>query len=174
MYFNQAKQGFTLIELLVVVLIIGILAAVALPQYEKAVAKAEFSNLRSMAVSLAKAAHSYYLANGKYPETFDELDIDLLSDATTVSIARGSCKKNEQIYCCINGEDVDVAASITCGNIKKSFALRHVLSNNNQLCLADENNKTAVSMCSSIGRYNDATIWVNPDGYGSRWNYVLD
>jgi len=71
------KKGFTLIELLVVVLIIGILASVALPQYTKAVWKSRAAELRSVTRALATGQEAYFLANGTYPKHFDELDIDV-------------------------------------------------------------------------------------------------
>lgn len=72
------KQGFTLIELLVVVLIIGILASVALPQYRKAVEKSRIMALMPNLRALKESLERYYLANGKYPaDSVTDLDIDI-------------------------------------------------------------------------------------------------
>ena len=72
-----SKEGFTLIELLVVVLIIGILAAVAVPQYQKAVEKSRATQAIVLLKSLAQAQKAYYLANGTYATKFDQLDVDM-------------------------------------------------------------------------------------------------
>ena len=74
---ERNRLGFTLIELLVVVLIIGILAAVAVPQYQMAVKKSRVMKLLSMTKSIVAAEESYYLANGQYTKDWDELAISI-------------------------------------------------------------------------------------------------
>ena len=78
------NSAFTLIELLVVVLIIGILAAVAVPQYQKAVEKAIMTEAIMNVRTIAQAHQLYYLANNTY---LRDVDLELL-DVTLAGVSQ--------------------------------------------------------------------------------------
>ena len=113
--FYNNVNAFTLIELLVVVLIIGILAAVALPQYQKVVYKSRYATMKSLLRSVANAQEIYYLANGAYAKKFDELSVDLPAGGSPFSYGNdaysypwGFCSisiaQGEQVIFCQNSQ----------------------------------------------------------------------
>ena len=116
-YKRQTARGFTLIELLVVVLIIGTLAAVALPQYQKAVIKSRYNALKPLVKALADAEEIYYFANGKYTKEIDELDINFPESPLSTSA---------------EGEDKNYYFSWGMCQLRPNVELRRVTCNNHQ------------------------------------------
>jgi type IV pilus assembly protein PilA len=74
---KNAEKGFTLIELLVVIIIIGILAAIALPSFLNQANKARQSEAKNYVGSLNRAQQAYYLEKAQFSATIDRLGLGI-------------------------------------------------------------------------------------------------
>jgi type IV pilus assembly protein PilA len=82
------NKGFTLIELLIVVVIIGILAAIAIPKFSATREKAYFAAMKSDLKNLASQQEIYYSDTYDYSTVATDLGF-VMSDGVTVDIATG-------------------------------------------------------------------------------------
>jgi type II secretion system protein G len=106
---RKKSGGFTLIELLVVVLIIGMLAAVAIPQYFKVVEKARMAEAQSTFSTVRSAQASFMAKNGKYTSNWGDLDLAFTDPTGAPCAGAGGCP--QKIFTYMLDEDGTVYAT---------------------------------------------------------------
>lgn len=146
------NKAFTLIELLVVVLIIGILAAIALPQYQVAVAKSRLAAAIPLAKAVKDAQEIFYMANGRYAYGAEvhTLDINLPGDCHTST-------ETEDLFTC-NSCDIDSRYGLEhniWARIPQKIGIIMWLDQSEnpgvRECLALSGNELARRVCASLG-----------------------
>ena len=150
--FND-NNGFTLIELLVVVLIIGILASVALPQYNLAVAKTRVMRLMSLMSSIQRAEQEHHMATGTMTDDFDALSIEMPAGAVSCTNRPfSSCRQYSDFFCTLDNVS-ESNGSISCYPSTLNLRLQTTFNNDYWACWDDGNATSfAARVCKAVSK----------------------
>jgi len=148
-------KGFTLIELLVVVLIIGILAAIALPQYRVAVMKSKFAALKDLTKSLLEAEERYYMVHNDFTNNIGMLDIDIGGEVSGLAERTFTWGKCMVAHYAVGA----VYANCTDDRIKLAYQIYPKNIEAKTLCVygGTDTNSTQYKVCKQESGGNDAT-----------------
>ncbi len=87
---KKGNEGFTLIELLVVIIIVGVLAAIALPSFLNQIGKARGSEAKSNLGTINRSQQAYRLEKNTFATQLDQLDARVTGKFYTYTVATGS------------------------------------------------------------------------------------
>ena len=140
--------GFTLIELLVVVLIIGILAAMAMPQYFKAVERTRMTEAVTLMDSIVKAQRRKYMQTNHYAREFEGLDVSPKGASGHTYFPKGEDRNGFGVYLM---NDFGVVAGTHCavGDCSRySYSLTRYYKSDNITCFGG--NEASRELCADF------------------------
>lgn len=151
----ENKKGFTLLELLVVVLIIGILAGIALPQYRKAVLKTKFMEIVNSLHILMQAQQRYYIVNDTYTANRDYLDVEFPLSETYFKNTKYQIQVSQNVTCGLEG----APRNVYCKNMSIGLQLLYFFNVNMYTCtnfILENNNND--ELCKKLLNASDGVL----------------
>ena len=153
---KNIKKGFTLIELLVVVLIIGILAAIAVPQYQQAVLRSRAAEIWAVLPTVRTALEEYCLANGysHIRPTWEDL---------SVTVPRKDYLSFQMSTCSSFSDPSDVVASATLAYGPRKTVSLGFTADNRKYCYSQYSRDNGGNACRQLG-FTQGSSWCHTSG----------